>query len=235
LAELERPEEVEVIFVDGYSSDRTVEIIRSYNLGKLFSYPPRGRADAFNRGVENSSGYFVTFLHSDDEYSPGYLAGLLKHAHRYKGQNVVVYTSVKFIDEMGKELYIRKPAPYIGFIQKYQSIIFHPNALYPTHLMREFPFEVLPGDMPSDRQQVYRLMQHARPIRDASLYYCFRISEHSQIVRLGRGQGVKRSIPLQVKLMQFIGRIYIQLYETRLIERLLNFIINGQTPWRPKQ
>jgi len=235
LAELERPEEVEILFVDGNSTDRTVDIIASFGIGKMLTYPPRGREDALNRGVENAQGYFVTFLHSDDEYSPGYLKGLLHHARCFRGQDVVIYTSVTFIDEAGKELYTRRPAPYIGFIQKYQSIILHPNALYPTHLMRKFPFEVLPENLPSDRQQVYHLMRHARAVRDRSIFYRYRISDNSRTVKQGRSQETIHQASLTVRLMQLIGRIYIQAYETRLLPRVLALIWKRQTPWRASQ
>ena len=235
LVELERPEEVEILFIDGDSTDQTVDIIRSYNIGKTLTYPARGMEDAFNRGVENAQGHFVTFLHSDDEYSPGYLGGLLHHARRYGGRNVVIYTSVMFIDEAGKELYTRRPAPYVGFIQRYQAIIFHPNALYPTQLVRRFPFEILPENLPSDRQEVYRLMHHARAVRDRSISYRFRISDNSWTVEQGRSEVAIHSVPLTVGLMRLIGRTYIQAYETRLLPRLLALVVKRQTPWRASQ
>jgi glycosyltransferase involved in cell wall biosynthesis len=61
----------EHIFIDGYSKDRTVQIIRDYlskskSKVKLFQFPPLGISDAFNKGISKSRGKWIIFLNSDD-------------------------------------------------------------------------------------------------------------------------------------------------------------------------
>jgi len=61
----------EHIFIDGFSKDRTVQIIRDYKSRnkskvKLFQYPPLGISDAFNKGISKSRGKWIIFLNSDD-------------------------------------------------------------------------------------------------------------------------------------------------------------------------
>lgn len=67
---------IEYILVDGNSTDNTVEIIKSYEkeakqkgiIYKWISEPDKGIADAWNKGVEMSSGDIIGILNSDDWY-----------------------------------------------------------------------------------------------------------------------------------------------------------------------
>ena len=61
----------EHIFVDGFSSDGTKEIIQEYEKNnpervKVFSSSPAGIAEAMNRGVRHARGRYLLTLHSDD-------------------------------------------------------------------------------------------------------------------------------------------------------------------------
>lgn|GEM_PF-420125 len=66
---------IEHIFNDGYSSDRTVEIIKKYIERNKDKYPikfmqsaPRGVANALNVALKLAEGDVVHYLHSDDYY-----------------------------------------------------------------------------------------------------------------------------------------------------------------------
>jgi glycosyltransferase involved in cell wall biosynthesis len=51
-------QDFEHIFIDGFSNDATVEIIKEYQRErgeskvKIFQYPPKGVTDAFNKGIQ---------------------------------------------------------------------------------------------------------------------------------------------------------------------------------------
>ncbi len=66
----------EHIFIDGFSSDKTTSIIKSYQKEfpekvKLFQFKPRGIGNAMNIGINKSSGKYIIHLHSDDSlFSP---------------------------------------------------------------------------------------------------------------------------------------------------------------------
>lgn len=66
---------LEYIIIDGNSTDRTVEIIKSYSghLAYWHSRPDRGGNDAYNLGLQNATGDIVTFLNADDWYEPNTL------------------------------------------------------------------------------------------------------------------------------------------------------------------
>lgn len=74
----------EHIFIDGYSQDKTIEIIKNYqrrNAGKVrfFQYPCKGISKAMNIGIEHSSGEIICHLHSDDYF---YSAEVLKQVNK---------------------------------------------------------------------------------------------------------------------------------------------------------
>lgn len=61
----------EHIFIDGFSTDKTVEIIKNYQKEfpekvRFFQFEPRGIGDGMNKGTERSSGEYINHLHSDD-------------------------------------------------------------------------------------------------------------------------------------------------------------------------
>ena len=62
--------DIEHVFIDGGSTDRTVEIIR--NLSKrnttIISEKDQGIYDAMNKGLHKAKGEIVTYLNSDDFY-----------------------------------------------------------------------------------------------------------------------------------------------------------------------
>jgi len=60
--------EVEYLFIDGGSTDSTMEIVGRYKglFSKIISEPDKGQSDAFNKGFSIGEGRFVTWLNSDD-------------------------------------------------------------------------------------------------------------------------------------------------------------------------
>ncbi len=59
---------IEHIIIDGKSTDKTLEKIKKYekNIFKIISEKDNGIYDALNKGIENSNGDIICFLHSDD-------------------------------------------------------------------------------------------------------------------------------------------------------------------------
>ncbi len=62
---------VELVVIDGGSTDGTLEVLRSYadRLDVLVSEPDCGIYDALNKGIKRASGDVVGFLHSDDLFA----------------------------------------------------------------------------------------------------------------------------------------------------------------------
>lgn len=67
---------IELIIIDGGSTDGTVEIIRrhAHRLAYWVSEPDSGQSEAINKGWAKASGEVLAWLNADDYYLPGALA-----------------------------------------------------------------------------------------------------------------------------------------------------------------
>jgi glycosyltransferase involved in cell wall biosynthesis len=66
-------QDYEHIFIDGNSTDKTLEIIKEYQVRnkervKIYRADPKGIANAMNVGIVKSHGEFLIHLHSDDQF-----------------------------------------------------------------------------------------------------------------------------------------------------------------------
>ncbi len=222
-------EDVEILVPYRDSQDATLQILSNYPRYKVISESRGGVPVAHNIGVENAVGRFGVFLNSDDELGPGYLTTMLRLVESRDSDYHVVYSTIHFIDVNGHVLYVRYPAPYIGFIQKYYSIVMHPNAIYPMSLLKKHPFRVLPGTPPTDREQVYELMRDACWIRTTRVWYRFRIWGTSTSIR--RAASLPRP-SLPVRLLCLLGRFYVQSFETNKLQRLFSRRFGAESYWR---
>lgn len=64
----------EIIFIDGASKDKTLDVIKTETFSaidkvKIISEPDAGIYDALNKGIMNSAGDVIAFLHADDFYA----------------------------------------------------------------------------------------------------------------------------------------------------------------------
>ncbi len=92
--------DVEVIVVDGGSSDNTMEIVREYEgrfEGRLrwISEPDRGLYDAMNKGIALATGDVVGILNSDDFYTSD---DVLERVAREIDGVDAVYGDIHFVD-----------------------------------------------------------------------------------------------------------------------------------------
>ena len=102
----------EYIIIDGNSNDNTVEIIKEYDSkfkekGIKFNYisePDKGIYDAFNKGIEQSSGKWISYLGSDDYYCSKDVTHVFSTKLRETPEVDWVYSKVKLLNEKGKEL-----------------------------------------------------------------------------------------------------------------------------------
>jgi glycosyltransferase involved in cell wall biosynthesis len=110
--------EIEYIVVDGFSTDGTIEIIKSYGkkISKFISEPDDGIYDAINKGIMAAGGDIIGILNSDDVF---YDDNIIKRVAEEFRQNDIdsVIGDVQFVDPMN----IKKILRY------YSSRNFHPG------------------------------------------------------------------------------------------------------------
>jgi glycosyltransferase involved in cell wall biosynthesis len=96
---------IEFIIIDGGSSDGTVDIIKKYetNINFWLSAKDNGIYDAWNKGILNSSGKWISFLGADDMYYPNAIENYVLMIN--KNNNLQYISSkVRLISKAGEHL-----------------------------------------------------------------------------------------------------------------------------------
>lgn len=106
-------EPLEVIVVDGASTDQSVEVIRRYadRLTWWTSEADRGQAHALNKGFARAGGDVLGWLASDDVLEPGAIARVVDELER-RPDVMLVYGEAMFVDENGAELFPLEPRAF---------------------------------------------------------------------------------------------------------------------------
>lgn len=97
---------VEVILVDGGSSDNTLQVAQSVGLENLrvISEPDRGQLDALQKGVRAATGEIIVFINGDDIVMPGAFETALA-AFRKNPKVEFVYSDDVAFNEVARGLY----------------------------------------------------------------------------------------------------------------------------------
>ncbi|WP_264548596.1 glycosyltransferase family 2 protein [Flavobacterium sp. N2820] len=119
----------EYIIIDGNSSDGTTEIIKSFQPKfkekgvdyKFISEKDNGIYDAWNKGIQLSSGQWISFLGSDDMYIKDALINYSNEINKSDGKTNYISSKVEIIDE--KHQFIR----VIGKPFKWEDVVRNMN------------------------------------------------------------------------------------------------------------
>lgn len=82
---------VELIIIDGGSSDDTLNVIKKYEKQIYYwiSEPDNGQADAINKGLNIATGDIFNWINSDDYLTPGALQHVARHFQHNAKHNVL--------------------------------------------------------------------------------------------------------------------------------------------------
>jgi len=122
---------IESVVVNGGTDKSTLEYLSSYR-GKVINEKDQGIADAFNKGITNSSGDAIMFLNSGDE--------LIHHGYLEEGEEIMkkndsidfIHSNLVLVDSAGTKLFMRPPFCNLGRGLPY---------LHPTMIVRKSVFE----------------------------------------------------------------------------------------------
>lgn len=97
--------DVEYIFVDGESRDKSLEIVRGYGdaVTKTIVGKDTGPANAINKGLKVATGDVIAWLNSDDMYCDGALKRVAETMEAYPSR-ALCFGHCPIVDEDGKEI-----------------------------------------------------------------------------------------------------------------------------------
>ena len=131
-------ENIEILIVDGGSTDNTIELIASYGSNvSCISEPDTGIYDALNKGVKRAKGKWLYFMGADDRLLPGFkaLAAMLTD------DNTVYYGDT--------EGYYEGPDPGYGLLtgkfNNYRLAKYcmnHQAIIYPAKVFEQYQYEL---------------------------------------------------------------------------------------------
>lgn len=123
---------VEIIVLDDCSSDNSLDILREYkNIKLMVNRKNEGICRTRNRGLENSSGKYVTFLDSDDYVTCDYLTSIKRSL--FNKSDLYVFDVSKYINGEFKKDYICKEYGLVDlgeYITKYSDEYLKPYISY---------------------------------------------------------------------------------------------------------
>lgn len=130
---------VEYIIVDGGSSDRTIDTVRSYanKISQFVSEPDEGIYDAMNKGIKLATGDIIGILNSDDFFSDNEVISSIVEAFT-KTQADCVYGDLIYVDYQNTSKIVRywQSQPFVsGLFQKG----WHPA--HPTFYVKKSHYE----------------------------------------------------------------------------------------------
>lgn len=123
---------IEIIVVDGDSTDGTIDIIKSNDLRLAFwkSGRDRGVYDAMNKGLQHVTGEWIYFLGADDELTSEFS----NLAYELNNPSVIYYGSV-----------LKNGEKYLGRLAAYHHAktgICHQAMIYPARVFRKYRFDL---------------------------------------------------------------------------------------------
>jgi len=123
---------LEYVLVDGGSKDGTIALIESFlptfeSNGITVNFqsePDNGISDAFNKGIERSSGNILGIINSDDELNDGVLEKIIE---AFNDDISVVCGDCMWVDEVRHLKYVRKSKIERINMIKYEMVLMHPT------------------------------------------------------------------------------------------------------------
>jgi len=94
---------IEIIVVDGNSTDGTLEILNRYSDRiTVLTEPKRGIGVAVNRGIRSMKGTWFKVMNADDILYPECVEILISENEKLENKNVIIHSNSDIIDSNGK-------------------------------------------------------------------------------------------------------------------------------------
>jgi len=125
-------DDFEWIVIDGNSSDGTKTWLENNKTANYISEPDKGIYDAMNKGIDKSTGEYLIFMNSGDEFADDLVLSETKKRIEEKSRPYFVFGDSYDIDQ-NKTKHLRKAKHHtknwVGMITQHQAMFFYKPAL----------------------------------------------------------------------------------------------------------
>lgn len=157
---------IELIIIDGHSTDGTVEILRSntHNIQYWKSAPDNGIYDAWNKGLLIAKGSWICFIGSDDRFSSKDTISKLICSINESNSNASLISGLSnYLDENGNSIKVIGEK-WDWNKNKYFQRIAHPGTLHKAELFRQYGYFNAEFKIAGDYDFLCRLDEHVETI-----------------------------------------------------------------------
>jgi glycosyltransferase involved in cell wall biosynthesis len=204
---------LELILIDGNSSDNTIEIIKKYE--KYFTYwvseKDRGQSHAINKGFLQSTGELVTWLGADDVLTKDSLSHIIKAFKNYS-EGSIFYGNIFKINEKGAKItdVLLSGISYETLLNEDSKVVQPGSFCNRKYLNEYFVDEELHYCM--DYELWLRLGQKGKIVYINNFLASFRLHENSKSTTSIK-KFIKEKIKIQKKFnKKFINKVIVDCY-----------------------
>ena len=133
----------EHIFIDAYSKDKTIDIIKKYQKKntkkiKLYFLKPKGISNAMNEGIIRSNGIYICHLHSDDYFNTEKSLEIIHDTIKKTKSNLIVGVTAKKIENKNKITTLKKISKIKQKSLFFENYISHQNTFIKKSLFEKY-------------------------------------------------------------------------------------------------
>ena len=133
-----RAGDVELIVVDGGSTDNSVEVIKKYEnrIAWWVSETDGGQSNAFNKGFGHANGKYLTWLNADDVLVPGALVAIVGCIRKHPACEWFTGNAYRFTEDRKVCEVCWGPHVYPSWLQRRHSpvVVFGPSSVFARDL-----------------------------------------------------------------------------------------------------
>lgn len=173
---LEQPVgDVDVIVVDGGSTDDTVDVLKGFGQRiRWVSEKDKGQADALNKGLQMARGRIVGWINSDDFYEPGIFGDVLK-AFEDSSVRWVIGNISTFYEQLGKRVRHRSPVISYKTLRRNPDIVRQQGAFFRKECLQDAGGWDCDFHLALDYDLWTRLAKRTSPTMVDRYWGCYRI------------------------------------------------------------
>lgn len=211
----QKNEQIELIIIDGKSTDNTVAILSEYkeNIDFFISEKDSGIYDAWNKGIMRARGKWIMFLGADDVLRGNAINQYLEYTVFFNDEVDIILAKLNVVNKNGKILrYVGEPWNWDRF--KVGNFSFaHPGLLHSRHLFTDYGLFDTSFKICGDSDFFLRVGKYIKAgfmdVITVDMYEGGCSDSYKAIIESFQVRKKNQSIPFRINLKRFIRKFLV--------------------------